>query len=92
MLIDCDRCAVRGASCSGCVVNALFDTPDALTDLTPAELRAIELFELAGFDVRAARGPGATRTGAPDDQPPPRGVTVTDPRMVLPAGLSGRRA
>lgn len=57
MLIDCDRCAVRGASCSGCVVKALFDAPDALTDLMPAELRAIELLELAGFDVELLQSP-----------------------------------
>jgi hypothetical protein len=57
MLIDCDRCAARGDACSGCPVHALFDTPDGITGLQPAELRAIEMFELAGFDVELLETP-----------------------------------
>jgi hypothetical protein len=59
MLIDCDGCSARGASCSGCLVSALFDTPAGLADLAPAELRAIEAFELAGFDVEVLETPPA---------------------------------
>jgi hypothetical protein len=51
MVVECGRCAARGGSCGRCLVAALRDTPDGITDLTPGELAAIELFELAGFDV-----------------------------------------
>jgi hypothetical protein len=57
MLIDCDRCAARGDACSRCPVTSLFDTPDGITGLTSAELRAIEVFELAGFDVELLETP-----------------------------------
>lgn len=59
MIIDCGRCAERTASCDGCLVSALFDTPDGISDLTPGELRAIEVFELAGFDVELIETPPA---------------------------------
>jgi len=51
MIVDCGRCAGRSDACRGCLVSALLDTPDGIADLTPGELRAIETFELAGFDV-----------------------------------------
>ena len=54
MIIECGRCA---DGCEGCLVRALADTPDGITDLTPGELRAIEVFELAGFDVELLETP-----------------------------------
>jgi hypothetical protein len=51
MIVDCGRCAGRSDACRGCLVSALLDTPDGIADLTPGELRAIETFELAGFEV-----------------------------------------
>jgi hypothetical protein len=57
MIIDCGRCAERTAACDGCLVSALFDTPDGISDLTPGELRAIETFELAGFEVELLETP-----------------------------------
>ena len=51
MIIDCGPCDRQAGRCDGCLVNALADTPDGIADLTPGELRAIEVFELAGFDV-----------------------------------------
>ena len=51
MIVDCGRCAGRSDGCRGCLVSALLDTPDGIADLTPGELRAIETFELAGFEV-----------------------------------------
>ena len=50
MIIDCGRCAERADECHGCLVSTLLDSPDGITDLTPGELRAIETFELAGFE------------------------------------------
>lgn len=61
MIIDCRRCAAtagrRTDECDGCLVSALLDTPDGIADLTPNELRAIETFELAGFDVELLETP-----------------------------------
>ncbi|PWU48148.1 hypothetical protein DLE60_23945 [Micromonospora globispora] len=51
MLIDCDRCGIRGAGCSGCLVTALLDTGSPTADLDAAEHRAIEVFARAGFEV-----------------------------------------
>lgn len=59
MLIDCGRCTVRGSACDSCVVTALFDAPDGLADLTSAERRAIEVFDLAGLDVEILSTPPA---------------------------------
>ncbi|WP_307831531.1 hypothetical protein [Nucisporomicrobium flavum] len=33
------------------------ETPEGITDLTPGELRAIEMFEQAGFDVELLETP-----------------------------------
>lgn len=59
MLIDCDHCAARGDACARCPVTTLLDTPDGIGDLTPGELRAIEVFELAGFEVELLETPPA---------------------------------
>ena len=57
MFVDCGRCAGRADECRGCLVRTLEQTPDGITDLTPGELRAIEVFELAGFDVELLETP-----------------------------------
>lgn len=51
MLIDCDRCSVRGAACGGCVVTLLLETPTPAHRLDEAEVRAIEMLTRAGFQV-----------------------------------------
>ena len=57
MIIDCGRCADQSDECDGCLVKTLAETPDGITDLTPGELRAVEVFELAGFDVELLETP-----------------------------------
>ena len=57
MIIDCGRCAERSVDCNGCLVSVLMGTPDGIADLTPGELRAIETFELAGFEVELLETP-----------------------------------
>ena len=57
MIVDCGRCAERTDECTGCLVSALLTTPDGIADLTPEELRAIETFELAGFEVELLETP-----------------------------------
>ena len=68
MLVDCESCSVRGKACGGCVVTLLLDTPTAFHSLGAEEVAAIEVFELAGFEVtvlepthheRAAHIPGS---------------------------------
>lgn len=51
MLVDCESCSVRGNACTTCVVTLLLDTPPAFHQLGAEEVRAIEVFELAGFEV-----------------------------------------
>ncbi|KUL24973.1 hypothetical protein [Actinoplanes awajinensis] len=57
MIIDCGRCVERTVECAGCLVSVLAQTPDGIADLTPGELRAIETFELAGFEVELLETP-----------------------------------
>ncbi|NBE83823.1 hypothetical protein [Micromonospora rubida] len=72
MLIDCDRCAIRGAGCSGCLVTALFDADGPGGELGAAEQRAIEVFARAGFDVEVL--PPAVPARAPRARPARRRV------------------
>ncbi|MGC4805697.1 hypothetical protein [Micromonospora sp. DT233] len=51
MLIDCDRCGIRGAGCPGCPVTVLLDAGTPAGALGVAEQRAIEVFARAGLDV-----------------------------------------
>ncbi|MET7402784.1 hypothetical protein ABZS66_55825 [Dactylosporangium sp. NPDC005572] len=71
MLVDCDSCSVRGNACSGCVVTLLLDTPPAIHQLAAAEVRAIEVFELAGFEVTVLE-PTHVEAGAGDTPRRPR--------------------
>ncbi|GIF68163.1 hypothetical protein Ais01nite_61980 [Asanoa ishikariensis] len=59
MLIDCSTCAVRGAACRGCLVTALLDAPAEIEDLDASDLRAIEVFARAGFEVEVVSAPPA---------------------------------
>lgn len=40
MIIDCDKCAIRGVGCSDCVVSVLLNAPGTV-ELTDPELKAI---------------------------------------------------
>jgi hypothetical protein len=57
MIVDCDRCDRNPGDCRGCLVGTLLTTPDGIGDLTPGELRAIEVFETAGFEVELLETP-----------------------------------
>ncbi|QGN47628.1 hypothetical protein ACN26Y_15995 [Micromonospora sp. WMMD558] len=57
MLIECDRCGIRGDGCSGCLVTALFDEASPTAGLGSAEARAIEVFARAGFEVEVLPEP-----------------------------------
>jgi hypothetical protein len=49
VLIDCDRCEVRGLACSDCVVSVLLGTPEHGTELDGAEQHAIGVLAEAGL-------------------------------------------
>lgn len=51
MIIDCDRCAIRGVGCPDCVVSVLLDAPPTV-ELDDPELRAIETLAAAGLVPR----------------------------------------
>ncbi|MGF7235512.1 MAG: hypothetical protein ACQSGP_11240 [Frankia sp.] len=78
MLIDCDRCSVRGDACADCVVSALFAEGDPTLEWDETERRALEALADAGLipRLRLAAGrnpldPGGTAPTAPGD--PSRG-------------------
>ena len=48
MRIDCERCAVRGAACSGCVVSVLLGPPTDL-DWDEAEQAAVATLARSGL-------------------------------------------
>ena len=48
MIIDCDKCAIRGVGCSDCVVSVLLNAPGTV-ELTDPELRAINALGDAGL-------------------------------------------
>lgn len=49
MHIDCDRCAVRGAACSGCVVTALLGAPPDGVEWDETERNAIAVLARSGL-------------------------------------------
>ena len=68
MLIDCDTCTVRGEGCADCVVTVLLGAPPGWQEegprVVPLTRRPRAEGGVAGG--RAARGPTAGRTDAPD--------------------------
>ncbi|HEY7043748.1 MAG TPA: hypothetical protein VH419_08780 [Nocardioidaceae bacterium] len=62
LVIDCDRCSVRGAGCSDCVVTVLLGGPPFGVELDEVEQRAIDVLSDAGLVpplrmVEAVEGP-----------------------------------
>lgn len=49
MLIDCDRCAVRGLACGDCVVTVLLSRPPSGVQLDDEERVAIEALADSGL-------------------------------------------
>lgn len=61
MIIDCDRCVVRGAACAGCVVSVLLGGPPDSVDLDGSGggvdgLVEVDLLERAALDALASGG------------------------------------
>jgi hypothetical protein len=49
VLIDCDRCSVRGTGCGDCVVTVLLGGPPPGVTLNEEERRAVEVLAAAGL-------------------------------------------
>lgn len=49
MLIDCDRCAVRGRACGDCVVSALLGAPPEGVEIDESERAALEALAAGGL-------------------------------------------
>lgn len=76
MIIDCDKCAIRGVGCSDCVVSVLLNAPGTV-ELTDPELRAINALGDAGLVPKLRLVPIGGAAAAPrhqkdelDDTPP----------------------
>ncbi len=52
MIVDCDRCEVRGNACQDCVITVLFGTPPGGVELDGAERRALDALAEAGMVPR----------------------------------------
>lgn len=60
IIIDCDRCEVRGDACSGCVVSELFGPPQDIAHDVLADAGSFSLLRSAQgaipIGIRSARG------------------------------------
>ena len=58
MVIDCDRCVVRGLACGDCVVSVLLGGPpeDVAVEYAPADPVHVDAVEVAALDALAAGG------------------------------------
>jgi hypothetical protein len=65
MVIDCDRCEVRGIACGDCVVTVLLGAPPDGVRLDETERRAIAALAEGGLipPLRLVPGPGGAITG-----------------------------
>lgn len=52
MIVDCDRCEVRGAACRDCVITALLGTPPGGVELDGTERQALDTLADAGMVPR----------------------------------------
>jgi hypothetical protein len=52
MIVDCDRCEVRGAACGDCVITVLLGTPPGGLELDGTDRRALDTLAAAGMVPR----------------------------------------
>jgi hypothetical protein len=75
VIIDCDRCAIRGVGCSDCVISVLLDAPGKI-DLVEPELKALGALADAGLVPRLRLVP-LESTDKPADKTAPKTVAKT---------------
>ena len=66
MIVDCDRCVVRGDACGDCVITVLLGEPPGGVRLDTTEQRALDVLAEAGMVpqlrlVPARREPGTAQ-------------------------------
>ncbi|MGH3984963.1 MAG: hypothetical protein ACRDST_20310 [Pseudonocardiaceae bacterium] len=49
MIVDCDRCQVRGDACQDCVITVLLGAPPGAVELDGAERQALDTLAEAGM-------------------------------------------
>ncbi|MDQ3761047.1 MAG: hypothetical protein M3460_04920 [Actinomycetota bacterium] len=52
MIVDCDRCEVRGSACQDCVITVLLGAPPGGVELDGTERRALDTLAEAGMVPR----------------------------------------
>ncbi|MEC3978362.1 hypothetical protein [Amycolatopsis sp. H20-H5] len=60
MIVDCDRCVVRGLACGDCVVSVLLGAPPAV-EWDADERRALDALAEGGMMPRLRMDPGEAR-------------------------------
>ncbi|MQA16377.1 MAG: hypothetical protein GEV09_20195 [Pseudonocardiaceae bacterium] len=63
MIVDCDRCEVRGDACQDCVITVLLGAPPGGVELDGAEARALQNLAAAGMVPRLQLVDGEQRHG-----------------------------
>ncbi|MBV8543022.1 MAG: hypothetical protein JO364_00715 [Pseudonocardiales bacterium] len=69
MIVDCDRCEVRGGACQDCVITVLLGAPPGGVELDGTERRALDTLAEVGMVPRLRlvdrqATPAASDTGA----------------------------
>ncbi|MGH3802595.1 MAG: hypothetical protein ACRDTD_21215 [Pseudonocardiaceae bacterium] len=62
MIVDCDRCAVRGNACQDCVITVLLGAPPRGVEQDGAERRALDNLAGSGHGAPAATGGSGRRS------------------------------
>lgn len=73
MIVDCDRCVVRGDACGDCVITVLLGSPPGGVRFDATERRAIDALAGAGLvpQLRLVPGETAERPGNDTTNAPP---------------------
>ncbi|HEY3259381.1 MAG TPA: hypothetical protein VGJ95_03815 [Pseudonocardiaceae bacterium] len=66
MIVDCDRCAVRGDACADCVITVLLGAPPGGVRLDATERRAIDALADAGLIPQLRLVPAGPRSASND--------------------------
>jgi len=64
MIVDCDRCAVRGDACTDCVITVLLGSPPGGVRLDATERRAIDALADAGMVPQLRLVPAGPRAAS----------------------------
>jgi hypothetical protein len=98
MIVDCDRCQVRGDACGDCVISVLLGRPEHReVNLDGAEQRALAVLADAGMVPKLRLVPVSPAGGSPpgvggNGEGTPIRETVCDGRASGSAERSPRRA